>query len=88
MTLRFTKPVKVQAIAVFEEMHDQHASRSMIAQCSGFSAAYVGEVLTSLGLTERWDRADDWKRELNRRYPALSEACERLAAIRKIPSSL
>ena len=87
MTRRGCHSVKAQAIAVFTELHALHASRNRIAQRTKFSVTYVAEVLRDLGLTERWDQDADWDRELAIRYPALAEACERLAAINTLPSS-
>lgn len=88
MTRRGHHSVKAQAIAVFTELHALHASRCMIAKRTKFSAVYVGEVLANLGLTERWDRDADWESELAKRYPALAEACDRLAAINTLPSTV
>ena len=68
---------------MFTTLHVMHFSRSVIAQMTGYSAAYVGEVLSSVGLAERWDHVEDCMTAVRKTDPTLSKACAELVAIRR-----
>lgn len=66
-------------IDVFCRLHALHFSRSVIAQMTGCSSAFVRQMLCDAGRRERWDHVDDARADL----PAsLREACDRLMSAR------
>jgi hypothetical protein len=73
---------KACTIDVFVALHRLHFSRSIIGQLTGFSSAYVGQILFDAGRRERWDNVADVRAALPL---ALRESCDELACNHAAP---
>jgi hypothetical protein len=74
---------QASTIDVFVALHRLHCSRSIIGRLTGYSSAFVGQILCNAGMRECWSNVDDVRADLP---SALLAACDRLAVARALRS--